>query len=285
MIDNRYITDSLCGERLIPTVSIIMGVYRCRNRANFRASVESVINQTFRDWELLIVDDGSSDGGATFNVINEVASLDERVVPLRYEKNHGLAYALNYCLERARGKYIARQDDDDFSEPRRLELQIAFLNSHPEFAIVGTGVSLFDVEGEWGRLSLKERPQPRDFLWNSQFAHPTVVMRADALRAVGGYRVAPETRRCEDYDLFMRMYAAGFRGANLQDRLYRYRSGRGASKYSAMPGRIREAKVRLSGFRALGFGLKSLPYVIKPLLLGLVPKPIFDAIQRGRMAS
>lgn len=267
-----------------PRVSIIMGVYRCKSADMLRASVESIIAQTFRDWEFLIVDDGSDDDGATYSAIQDVAARDSRIIPLRYEQNRGLAYALDYCLERAEGFYIARQDDDDVSDPKRLEREVAFLDNHPEVAIVGTNAVLFDEAGPWGALEMRERPTSESFLWNSPFIHPSVVMRAESLRAVGGYRDAPETLLYEDYDLFMRMYAAGMRGCNLLENLYSYRSDRQTSKPRPMSVRLREMSVRAYGFKALGLGTKKYLYIAKPILLGLVPKGLYGFIQ-GRRTS
>lgn len=268
-----------------PTVSFIMGVYCCRNPKMLQASIESVMHQTFDDWEFLIVDDGSPDEGATYHAVREAAALDDRVIALRYEQNKGLAFALNFCLERARGRYIARQDDDDLSVPTRLERQVQLLDSQSSVSIVGSNAVLFDDKGEWGELRVPEMPTRRSFLWNSPFIHPSIVMRADALRAVGGYRVATETARCEDYDLFMRMYAAGMKGANIQSALYRYRSNRDSSKYRPMKRRIEEAMVRARGFKAMGIGPIRLPYIAKPLVVGLIPKGLYGAIQKGRTAS
>lgn len=268
-----------------PTVSFIMGVYCCKNPKTLLASVESVVRQTFGDWEFLIVDDGSPDEGATYCAVQEAAALDDRVIALRYDQNKGLAFALNFCLERARGRYIARQDDDDFSVPMRLEKQVEFLETHPDVSLVGSNAVLFDNRGEWGEFKVPERPTRQNFLWNSPFIHPSIVVRADALRAVGGYRIAAETARCEDYDLFMRMYAAGMQGENIQAALYRYRSNRDTSKYRPMKHRFEEAIVRARGFKAMGIGPSRLPYIVKPLAVGLIPKGLYGAIQKGRTAS
>lgn len=269
---------------IAPTVSIIMGVYCCKNMKILQSSIESIMSQSFVDWEFLIVDDGSSDGGATYHAIKEMAARDDRVIALRYNQNKGLAFALNYCLERARGYYIARQDDDDLSVPTRLEKQVRLLNSQPNVSIVGSNATLFDDKGEWGELKVSERPNRQSFLWNSPFIHPSVMMRADSLRSVGGYRVAAETARCEDYDLFMRMYAAGMQGVNIQAALYRYRSNRDTSKYRPMKRRLEEIRVRARGFKAMGIGPVCLPYIVKPLVVGLIPKGIYGLIQRGRTA-
>jgi glycosyltransferase EpsE len=265
-----------------PSVSFIMGVYRCKDINILIASVKSIISQTYEDWEMLIVDDGSTDGGVTSESIKKAAALDHRIIPLSYQQNHGLAYALDYCLERARGQYIARQDDDDVSEPERLVREVSFLEKHPEYTLVGTNAALFDDNGIWGSLDMPEYPDKKSFLWNSPFIHPSTLMSADALRSVGGYRNAPETLLYEDYDLFMRMYAAGMRGANIQEHLYRYRSDRNTSKPRSLTVRFREAKVRSQGFKALGLGAAGIPYVIKPIALGLVPKRLYGAMQARR---
>lgn len=266
----------------IPKVSFIMGVYCCENIDGVLGSVESIILQTYKDWEFLIVDDGSPDNGRTFSILKAVADLDNRIIPLRYEKNRGLAYALNYCLRYAKGNYIARQDDDDYSDVLRLETQIDFLEKNPDIDIVGTQAILFDDKGDWGYLDVEERPTNRSFLWNSPFIHPSTVMRTDSLRAVGGYRVAKETRRGQDYDLFMRMYAAGMQGANITKPLYRYRSNRTTSKYKSIDKRFNEAQVRLKNFKALGIGPIRYLYIAKPIILSLIPKKIYGQIQKRR---
>ena len=268
-----------------PAVSFIMGVYRCKSAEDLRACVESVIAQTYQDWEFLIVDDGSVDDGATWAAIKAAAALDSRVIPLRYEVNRGLAYALDYCLERASGTYIARQDDDDLSQPERLVKEIAFLEAHPEIDLVGTNAVVFDEKGSWGSFVRPSNPTREDFLWGSPFIHPSILVRADSLRAVGGYRVASETILYEDYDLFMRMYLAGMRGHNLQEPLYRYRQSRITSKPRNMSARIREFKVRKRGFKELGLGIRGVPYMLKPILLGLVPRVAYGVIQGRRTAS
>lgn len=268
-----------------PAVSFIMGVYRCKSAEVLRASVESVIAQSYEDWEFLIVDDGSADDGMTWAAVKAAAELDSRIVPLRYEVNRGLAYALDYCLKRARGTYIARQDDDDLSRPERLLKEVDFLEAHPDIALVGTNAVVFDEEGSWGSFVRPMNPTKEDFLWGSPFIHPSILVRANSLRTVGGYRVAPETLLYEDYDLFMRMYAAGMRGHNLQEPLYRYRQSRITSKPRTMSARVREFKVRKKGFRELGLGARGIPYMLKPILLGLVPRGAYGIVQGRRTAS
>lgn len=263
-----------------PRVSIAMGVYRPR-REYLVDSVESIISQTFEDWELVICNDGSGDD-ATEALLAEVLTLDPRIRVVGYEENRGLAYALNACIENARGEYVARQDDDDRSLPQRLAKQAAYLDGHPGCAFVGAEAAVYDDGGRWGHIGLEADPTPRSFLWNSPYVHPTVVFRKEALAVVGGYRVARETERVEDYDLFMALAAVGCVGHNIKEDLYEYRIDRASGKYRPMRVRLNEARVRARGFKALGLGLKSLPYIAKPVVLGLVPGKVMGAIRRTR---
>ncbi|WP_049962461.1 glycosyltransferase family 2 protein [Oribacterium sp. FC2011] len=233
----------------MPTVSIIMGVYNCKRPDLLDKSIRSIIGQTYTDWEFIICNDGSTDG-KTLELLKSYEALDERIKVLSYDQNHGLAYALNVCLREAGGKYIARQDDE--SKLVRLQRLVEFADSHPEYAIVGSIADVTDDGGVWGKYPLEETPTKKSFYWNSPFAHPTVLMRREALEAVGGYRISKETNRHEDYDLFMRMYAAGYKGYNIQEKLYEYRIVNGNKKYRPMKNRVNEAAVRFKGFKSLG---------------------------------
>lgn len=235
----------------MPNVSIIMGVFNCKRPDLLENSIKSIIQQTYKDWEFIICNDGSTDG-KTLDLLRYYEKKDERIKILSYEPNQGLAYALNTCLSMAKGKYIVRQDDDDESKEERLELLVKFADKHPEYAVIGSIADVTDDNGIWGEYILEEKPTKKSFYWNSPFAHPTVLMRKDALNAVDGYRISNETNRHEDYDLFMRMYAAGYRGYNIQEKLYRYRIINGDKKYRPMRDRVNEAKVRYEGYKALG---------------------------------
>lgn len=263
----------------MPTVSIIMGVYNCKRPDLLDKSIRSIIGQTYTDWEFIICNDGSTDG-KTLELLKSYEVLDERIKVLSYDQNHGLAYALNECLREAGGKYIARQDDDDESKLVRLQRLVEFADSHPEYAIVGSIADVTDDAGVWGEYPLEEMPMKKSFYWNSPFAHPTVLMRREVLEAVGGYRISKETNRHEDYDLFMRMYAAGYKGYNIQEKLYEYRIVNGNKKYRPMKDRVNEAAVRFKGFKSLGILGGGIAYVIKPVIIGLIPQRIFKKIKK-----
>ena len=192
----------------MPRVSVIMGVYNCKRLDLLEKSIYSIINQTYTDWEFLICNDGSSDEN-TLKSLKEYERIDSRIRILSYEDNQGLSYALNTCIKQSKGEYIVRQDDDDESKPQRIQQLVSFMDKHPEYAVVGSLADVVDDRGVWGGYELEEIPSKKSFYWNSPFIHPSVIMRRIALEEVCGYRVAKETGRCEDYDLFMRMYAAG----------------------------------------------------------------------------
>ena len=160
-------------------ISVIMGVYNCKDFELLKKSVNSIINQTYTDWEFIICNDGSTNN--TLNELNEISKLDNRIKIITYDKNKGLEYALNSCIEVAKGRYIARQDDDDESYPERFEKEIKFLNENPNYAWVGTIAYVYDGNGIYGVYDLPEKPEKKSFLWNSPFLHPSVIFRRDAL--------------------------------------------------------------------------------------------------------
>lgn len=249
-------------------ISVIMGIYN--GSKTMDQAIESIRSQTFTDWECIICDDCSTDD--TWEKLQDWQRKEPRIVPIRNEKNLRLAATLNKCLELASGEYIARMDDDDLCYPERFEIQTAFLDNHPEYGFVSSMVDGYDGEklipDYWNR---KECPQKRDFVHGSQFVHPATMFRSSVLKQAGGYRISTETRRMEDYDLFMRLYAVGCQGYNIQIPLLRYYIDGRKTLYRH---RIDEVRVRYQGFQRLGLMPSALPYVIRPLIVGLIPRNI-----------
>lgn len=258
-----------------------MGIYNCKNFDLLNKSIDSILNQTFDDFEFIICNDGSTNN--TLEFLEEQEKKDKRIKIVSYEKNQGLGCALNRCLQEAKGEYIARQDDDDISYPDRLKKELCFLEQNQEYAIVGTLADVFDDTGIWGEYKNPEKPTKNDFYWNSPFMHPTIMIRKEAYEVVEGYRISRETRRCEDIDLFMRMYAKSYKGYNLQEKLYAYRMVNDPNaKYRPMKYRVDEAMVKYKGYKAMGNLLGGIPYVIKPILVGLIPQKILYQIKKSR---
>lgn len=251
-------------------VSVIMGIYNS-DRNKLSQAIDSILNQTFDDFEFIICDDGS-----TNDIVNYLKKnyTDYRLKIIQNNKNSGLAYSLNHCLNEARGGYIARMDDDDISERTRLEKQVMFLDNHPEYGIVGTAIWLSDDSGVWGEKFFSEKPCKEDLLFGVVHAHPTIMVRKEVYDSVGGYRSIPKTRRTEDYDLYLRIYATGVKGYNLQEKLFYYTQSMQTLGKRKFKHRIDEVSVRFEGFKKLGLMPKGLLYCLKPILSGLVPNGI-----------
>lgn len=261
-------------------ISVIMGVFNPPDKAQFYKAVKSIIHQSFKGWEMILYDDGSEKHCA--QMIKEAAAMDPRIRYIRGEKNHGLAYALNECIKYSKGKYIARMDADDISKPERLEKLYNFLESHPNYQWAGSNSELIDERGVWGIGERKEIPEKKDFLPFSPYIHPAVVFRKTVLVENQGYKVSETTKRCEDYELFMRLHEKGYRGYNIQEPLLQYREDYEAYKKRRYKYYIRESKVRFEGFRKLGI-LKpqTLPYVVKPLVVGLISPGMMRYIKKN----
>ena len=254
-----------------PSVSILMGSYNPRDPIVLRQAIDSIIAQTWTDWELLICDDGSVEPYAGY--IRNLAALDTRIRCMRSDENRGLAHALNMCLCHSRGEWIARMDDDDISEPDRLEKQVQFLSKNKAFAWVGTQALLFDKNHVWGIAARPAQPSADDYLKFSPVIHPSVMFRRSVLEQAGGYLVSTVTVRCEDYELFMRLTAAGHHGYNLQDILFRYREDPVILHKRSFRNCFFEAVIRFNGFRSLNLlCAKNIPYVVKPLAVYILAR-------------
>lgn len=266
----------------MPILSVITGAYNATRCPHFEKSVTSILEQSFSDFEFIICDDGSTD--ETYERLLQFAKKDGRIKLLKNEKNEGLASTLNKCLSVATGTYVARHDCDDYSAKERFEKQIAYLEAHPEVDLLGSAAHLFDETGVWGLESFPRRVKNEDFLFTSPYKHGAVMFRKEALMKAQGYRVVKETRRTEDYDLFMRMQAF-CKGENLPEALYYFCEDAAAKSRRKYRYRIDEAKIRAKGFKALGLMPKALPYVVKPLIVGLIPSALLSRMQNKRRAS
>lgn len=193
---------------MTPRISVLMPVYN--GGAYLEAAIASVLAQSFGDFELVVVDDGSTDGSR--EIVNAFADGDSRLRPI-WKANSGISDTLNLGLADARGEWIARLDADDVMLPRRLERQLAFLEANTDVVAVGSYYDLIDTAGA-RRITRHPLPRTRDELARYlearellTFTHPTMTYRRDLAMSLGGYR--RELEPCEDADLFARMLAAG----------------------------------------------------------------------------
>lgn len=261
----------------MPKVSVIMGIYNINDKKMIEQAIESILNQTFKDFEFIICDDGSTDN--TYNMVKEIIHGDKRCILIRNEHNQGLAQTLNNCLSIAKGEYIARMDADDISIKTRLEEEVSFLDNHPNYSLVSGFSELFNDNKTFGIRKNKEYPQKDDMLFGPPFIHAAMMMRKEVLCKLNGYRVCKETLRAEDYDLWMRLYALGEKGYNLQKVIYQIRENRSTYARRKYKFRLDEAKVRYKGFKQLGLFPKGYIYVLKPLIVGLIPQKILAILR------
>ena len=166
-------------------ISVLMGIYNCAD--TLEQAVASIRNQTYKDWELILCDDGSSDN--TFEVAQKLAAEEPRIILLRNDGNKGLNTTLNNCLAAATGEYVARMDGDDDCLPERFEKQITFLEKHPEFQITSCPMILFDENGEWGETHVPEQPTAEDVVCGTAISHAPMMMYRECMTSVGGYAV------------------------------------------------------------------------------------------------
>lgn len=200
-----------------PLVSVILSVYNGEKYVG--RALESILNQTFTDFELIVVNDGSTDG--TDRILGQ---LDDPRVVLVSQENKGLIASLNRGCSLAKGKYLARQDADDISMPERLAKQVAFMEAHPDVGLLGTAYHQLDEDGKelltvtWPTEDSSLR---RVLIRYSPFCHGSVMMRRTVFEECGGYE--PGLVHVEDYGLWFEFsYRAKI--ANLSEVLYEWRS-------------------------------------------------------------
>lgn len=261
----------------VARVSIIMGIYNCASTLS--EAIDSLIDQTYSEWKLIMCDDGSTDG--TFQIAARYRDeYPDKIVLIKNESNKGLNYTLNHCLEFADTEYIARMDGDDISLPSRLKVEIEFLDSHPEYAIVSSPMIYFDEHGEWDRGIGNGEVNPRNAAKGTPLCHAPCMVRKDAYDGVGGYSVDKRLLRVEDYDLWIKMLAKGYKGYNLKNPLYMMRDDRNATSRRKYKYRLNEARVRQKAIRELNLSPKNYVYVLRPLIVGLLPGFIYDFLHK-----
>lgn len=264
----------------MPTVSVIMGIYNCAD--TLAEAIDCLLAQTVTDWELILCDDGSTDD--TVAVASSYRECyPEKIVLLQNETNQGLNATLNRCLSVTKGRYIARMDGDDRCPPDRFEKELAILENEPDIAIVSTDMAHFDETGTWGRMAHPTAPEPRDLLRETPFCHAPCMVRREAYEAVGGYSVSERLLRVEDYHLWVKMYKAGFRGRNIHEVLYYMRDDRCAYGRRKFRYRLNEAYVKMLVIKEFGLPITGYIHVLRPLLVGLMPKQLYDRLHKRRL--
>ena len=199
-----------------PKISVILPTY---NREDMLPrALDSILQQTFTDFELIVINDGSAD--KTQEILEEYAAKDQRIKIIKHEQNKGLVAGLNEGLERAKGEYIARMDDDDVSYPKRLEKQLAYMEAHPEYAAVGVWGGPFNdnrVYLSWKQTD-SEYIKILTLLGLTPMAHSSLMMRTSFLKE-HQIRYKPAYKSAEDLPLLADLMIAGSKLTNIPEKL------------------------------------------------------------------
>lgn len=199
-----------------PKISVIMSVYN--GEAFLHETIASILNQTFSDFEFIIINDGSTDNTSTI-----LESFTDSRIRVFNQENIGLTKSLNIGLEKAKGEYIARQDTDDISDLQRLEYEVDFMKNHPDVGLVGTCGTVINEKGKFlqsWKLPENHYNINEMLLCGNSFIHGSVLFRRECLTTVGHYR--EEFEYAQDYDLWLRI-AEQYKVANIDKELYKYR--------------------------------------------------------------
>lgn len=261
-------------------ISVLMGIYNCA--PYLQEALDSLYAQTYKSFKIIICDDGSTD--ETYTIAKANAAHHDNIVLLRNEKNEGLNYTLNHCLQFADTEFCARMDGDDISMTDRFQKEVDFLDAHPEYDIVSTPMAYFDDDGFFGSGRGGYEPGKHSFIYGAPFCHAPCMVRTSAYQAVGGYTVCDHLLRVEDYHLWMKMYAKGFRGYNLDECLYAMRDDRNAIRRRTWRGALNEVRVHLLATRTLHLGFKGFLYSFRPLFVQMLPRFIYKYLHKKRLS-
>lgn len=241
-------------------VSVIIPLYNAALYLD--ACVNSVLSQSYQNIEILLCDDCSTDNSR--DVLKKYENNPKCKI-FYNEKNMHQAKTRNRLIQESSGEYIVMLDSDDVSTPDRIETLLAAFEDGIDF--VGSACFLFDDNGKYGSWHIKKTyPERIDLLKGIPFVHASIMFKREVLNAVDGYRISKETVRGEDYDMIMRMYAAGFHGKNIDDELYGYRVDKNCYARRTFKARLDEIMIRYKGYKANHILFpKGILYMFKPL--------------------
>ena len=261
-------------------ISVIMGIYNCAD--TLQEAIECILRQTYSNWELIMCDDGSSDN--TYEIAsNYQKKYPEKIILIKNIQNLGLNKTLNNCLKRATGEFIARMDGDDICPENRFEIEMKVFEKEPGISIVSSDMEYFDETGTWGRIEHPEYPQNRDFIHGSPFCHAACVVKTEAYKKVKGYSVENRFLRVEDYHLWIKMYAAGFKGKNIHEALYQMRDDRNAYSRRKFKYRLNESYVRALAVKKLKLPVYDYIFAIRPVITGLLPRRLYNKLHKIKL--
>lgn len=230
-----------------------------------KKAIRSILNQTFRDFKFLILDDGSTDG--SFDIIQSFK--DRRIKIFQNRKRQGLAKGLNFLIGKAKGKYIARMDGDDISMAARLKEQVEFLDKHPKVALIGCWTKIINDKG----AIVGESRRPTEYqkirkviLASDSFVHPSVMFRKNIFTKIGGYN--EDYFYSQDYDLFLR-FVIKYPCVNIPQYLLKFRWQSDFEKQKKQ--HLAALKIRLKAIKEYGYPKREIIKLTKPVFYYLIP--------------
>lgn len=262
-------------------ISVIMACYNCEK--TIRKSINSILAQTYENWVMICCDDGSSDN--TLDILNEYKEkYPDKFVVISNGENKKLPYSLNHCLQYVETKLVARMDADDISTPDRFEKEVSFLKSHPDCDLVSTGVTVLDENDNRIGCIIKEyEPTKETIIRKNPFSHATVMTYKRVYDALGGYSLEPCAIRVEDYELWFRFMAAGFKGYNIPDELYAILEDEEAVKRRTFSGRLNGARMMKKGCKLLGYKGWVCYRSYIGVLKAFVPVSIYKVLHKAKL--
>lgn len=265
---------------MFPRITVLMSIYNCAD--TLRDAIDSLYNQTYKNFKLVLCDDGSSDD--TYQIAKEYASKYNNITLLKNDINLRLAASLNKCLEYADTEYIARMDGDDISLPTRFEKEIAFLDDNQNFSIVSCAMIHFDEDGDWGESKPNSFPDKYTFKKGTPHAHAACMVRTSVIKEVSGYTVSKYLVRGQDYYLWYKIYKIGYKGHNISEPLYKMRDDKNALHRRTFINRYKSFVIRVEVLNGLNIPF-SFFYALPTLLKGFVPRALMNKVRRFRMIS
>lgn len=203
----------------LPHISVLLPCYNAQQYLH--EAVDSILNQTFSDFELILINDGSTDDSLT--IINEYASQDDRVVAVNNEKNLGLIASLNKGIDLARGHWIGRMDADDVSDLKRFAKQVDYLKENPEIDLLGTNSRLIDEQGNYGKANLLKTRFPLSTafisLITNPYIHGSILVKSEVIKELK-YSSEPGVLHSEDFEMWSRVTLSGRKMTNLDEVLF-----------------------------------------------------------------
>ena len=254
-------------------ISVVMSVYNAEKYLS--EAIESILSQTFSDFEVILINDKSAD--ESLSIMEEYQKRDSRIRILNNDVNLGLTKSLNKGLEIARGEYIARMDADDISVPERFQKQVDFLDSHQDYSFVSCIARYIDENGNPEQLRLFPETNEEIYAMMPKVdavMNPGVMFRRTDIEKIGNY--CEDFRVVQDYDLWFRGMAAGYKFYNIQEPLVLFRRNESYNSRKSKAYRMVDFRVRRKGYQINHLPLRKRVYLVIPLALAYIPPVVMD---------